>query len=393
MSEFLVDADVLVNARFGTSQLTETVSALKMLRQPSQPWYRAWRDLHLPGWQAELAAHPLGAAILDASFGPRWTADFLTVPPLAPDLTFEEEIAPLAALSDDHIRADLLVTRSPDESNFAGTIRNARVSADSGAVRGARMPSAGDDTSRRSPDPGAARDALSPADGHGAASPAPTGISAPAALSPDDLRALPSLVAEGHNLAAEVAGLLRWIWTTTIEPDWPRRYRVLQADIVSRTSSLSARGWSGVLEGLGPDIRWLGDGRLQVNRTNFPPTDVRGHDLMFIATHALRSSVTWRLPDQFAITYPVSGIFAAVQPLAEPLVRLLGRNRARILVEAATPVSTTSLVATTGLSLASVADHLRVLSDAGLLHRRRSGRQVLYWQTTTGRDITTGQPD
>nr|WP_238356445.1 helix-turn-helix domain-containing protein [Kribbella italica] len=113
---------------------------------------------------------------------------------------------------------------------------------------------------------------------------------------------------------------------------------------------------------------------------------------MFIATHGLRSSVTWRLPDQFAINYPVSGIFAAVQPLAEPLVRLLGRNRARILVEAAAPVSTTSLVATTGLSLASVADHLRVLSDAGLLHRRRSGRQVLYWQTTTGRDISTGQP-
>ncbi len=361
MSEFLVDADVLVNARFGTSQLTETVSALKMLRQPSQPWYRAWRDLHLPGWQAELAAHPLGAAILDASFGPRWTADFLTVPPLAPDLTFEEEIAALAALPDDHIRADLLVTRSPDESNFAGTAHRARMAADPGSSHRADQ-SSGITDERRIP-------------------------------SPEDLRALPRVVAEGHNLAAEVAGLLRWIWTTTIEPDWPRRYRVLQADIVSRTSSLSARGWSGVLEGLGPEIRWLGDGRLQVNRTNFPPTDVRGHDLMFIATHALRSSVTWRLPDQFAISYPVTGIFAAVQPLAEPLVRLLGRNRARILVEAATPVSTTSLVATTGLSLASVADHLRVLSDAGLLHRRRSGRQVLYWQTTTGRDITTGQPN
>jgi hypothetical protein len=377
MSEFLVDADVLVNARFGTSQLTETVSALKMLRQPSQPWYRAWRDLHLPGWQAELAAHPLGTAVLDASFGPRWTADFLTVPPLAPDLTFEEEIAPLAALSDDHIRADLLVTRSPDESNFAGTIRNARVRVDPGTTRSGRL----------QPGSGSA-DSFRPDGTH-----SPSDLSAAGPPSPDDLHALPRSVAEGHNLAAEVAGLLRWIWTTTIEPDWPRRYRVLQADIVSRTSSLSTRGWSGVLEGLGPDIRWLGDGRLQVNRTNFPPTDVRGHDLMFIATHAVRPSVTWRLPHQFAITYPVSGIFAAVQPLAEPLVRLLGRNRARILVEAATPVSTTSLVATTGLSLAGVADHLRVLSDAGLLHRRRSGRQVLYWQTTTGRDITAGQPD
>ncbi|MEV6284618.1 ArsR family transcriptional regulator [Kribbella sp. NPDC051770] len=353
MSEFLVDADVLVNARFGTSQLTETVSALKMLRQPSQPWYRAWRDQHLPEWQAQLAAHPLGAAILDAAFGPRWTADFLTVPPLAPDLTFAEEIASLAALTDDRIRADLLVTRSPSKASFAGT------------------------KPRPLSSPGHPSDARS--------RPAPS----PPVLSPDDLRALPTIVAESHNLAAAVVDLLRWIWTTTVEPDWPRRYRVLQADIVSRTSSLSARGWSGVLAGLGPDIRWLGDGRLQVNRTDFPPTDVRGHDLMFIATHSLRPSVTWRLPDQFAITYPVTGIFAAVQPLAEPLVRLLGRNRARILVEAAAPVSTTSLVATTGLSLASVADHLRVLSDAGLLHRRRSGRQVLYWQTSTGQAITS----
>jgi DNA-binding transcriptional ArsR family regulator len=330
LSEFLVDADVLANARFGTSQLTETVSALKMLRQPSQPWYRAWRDLHLPGWSAQLAARPLGAAVIDAAFGPRWTADFLTVPPLAPDLSFEQEIVPLTALSDDEIRADLLVTRSP---------------------------------SRRT---------------------RPT-------IADDDAPALPPLIAEGHDLAAEVAGLLRWIWTETVEPDWPRRYRVLQADIVSRTSSLSERGWAGVLRGLGPDIRWLGDGRMQVNRADFPPTDVRGHDLMFIATHSLRPRITWRLPDQFAIVYPVTGIFATAQPLAEPLVRLLGRNRARILVEAAAPISTTALVATTGLSLASVADHLRVLSDAGLLHRRRSGRQVLYWQTATGRGVTLGQ--
>lgn len=318
MSEFIVDADVLANARFGTSQLTETVSALKMLRGPSEPWYRAWRDTHLAGWHAHLAAHPLRAAIIDGSYGPRWTADFLTVPPLAPELALEDELQPLLAMMDEEVRADLRVARSP----------------------------------------------LSPA------------------------------VVEGNGLAAEVAALLRWVWTTTVEPDWPRRYRVLQADIVSRTSSLSERGWSGVLHGLGPDIRWLGNGRLQANAADFPPTDIRGRDLMFIATHSRTASMTWRLPDRFAIAYPVTGVFAAVQPLADPLVRLLGRNRARILVEAAAPISTTALVATTGLPLATVADHLRVLSDSGLLHRRRSGRQVLYWQTPTGRAVadTSDEP-
>ncbi|TDW21697.1 ArsR/SmtB family transcription factor [Kribbella kalugense] len=311
MSEFLVDADTLVTARFGTSQLTETVSALKLLRVPVEPWFRPWKDAHGRAFQSQLKQHPVWAAIVESAFGTSWAADFFTVPPLEPDLALEDELGPLLALSDDHIRADLSVVRTP----------------------------------------------------------------------------LPRILLDTSGLAAEAAGLLRWIWTTTIEPEWPRRFRVLQADIVSRTSRLSEQGWSGVLRGLGPDVRWLGDGRIQVNRWDYPVTDVRGHDLMFIAAHTQRVNVSWRLPDRFALAYPVTGIFATTATPDEPLVQLLGRNRARILAEAVSPVSTTLLVATTGLSLATVSDHLRVLTDAGLLERRRSGRSVLYWQSDTGRRV------
>ncbi|GAA1124916.1 winged helix-turn-helix domain-containing protein [Kribbella jejuensis] len=311
MSEFLVDADTLANARFGTSQLTETVSALKLLRTPVEPWYRPWKDAHVGAYQAVLDANPLWATLIDSSFGVSWAADFLTVPPLEPDLTLEEELAYLTSLDDEQIRADLRVVRTP----------------------------------------------------------------------------LPAVICETSGLADAAADLLRWVWKETVEPDWPRRLRVLQADVVSRTSRLSEQGWSGVLRGLGPDVRWLGDGRIQVNRWDYPVTDVRGRDLMFIAAHTQRVNVSWRLPDRFALTYPVTGIFAAAEEPAEPLVQLLGRNRARILVEAASPVSTTLLVATTGLSLATISDHLRVLADAGLLERRRSGRSVLYWQSDTGRRV------
>ena len=311
MSEFLVDADTLANARFGTSPLTETVSALKMLRAPTEPWYRAWKDAHLAAFQHQLAEHPIWAGIVDSAFGRSWVADFFTVPPLEPDQQLSDELELLTALDDDQIRADLSVVRTP----------------------------------------------------------------------------LPSLVLESRGLAEEAADLLRWVWATAVEPDWTRRLRVLQADIVSRTSRLSEQGWSGVLRGLGPDVRWLGDGRIQVNRWDYPPTDVRGRDLMFIAAHTNKVNVSWRKPDRFALTYPVSGIFAGSAAPSEPLVQLLGRNRARILVESADPVSTTVLVATTGLSLATVSDHLRVLTDAGLLERRRSGRSVLYWQSDTGRRV------
>ncbi|TCC24073.1 ArsR/SmtB family transcription factor [Kribbella sindirgiensis] len=311
MSEFMVDADTLANARFGTSQLTETVSALKLLLRPVEPWFRPWKDTHVASFEAALAADPLWTALLDSAFSDSWAADFLTVPPLAPDLTIEAELAYLTSLDDDHIRADLSVVRTP----------------------------------------------------------------------------LPAIVRETSGLSAAAAELLRWVWRVTVEPDWRRRLRVLQADVVSRTSRLSEQGWSGVLRGLGPDVRWLGDGRIQVNRWDYPPTDVRGRDLMFLAAHTQRVNVSWRLPDRYALTYPVTGIFATTTTPDEPLVQLLGRNRARILAEAAEPVSTTLLVATTGLSLATVSDHLRVLTDAGLLERRRSGRSVLYWQSDTGRRV------
>ncbi|SEF17062.1 ArsR/SmtB family transcription factor [Jiangella alba] len=311
MSEFLVDADTLANARFGTSQFAETVSALRLLRAPVEPWFRPWKDTHGPAYQAALAAHPVWAALVDSAFGRSWLADFLTVPPSAPDLELRHELEPLLALSDERIRADLGFVRTP----------------------------------------------------------------------------LPPVLVETRGLAAAAADLLRWLWTTTVEPDWPRRARLLRADIVSRTSRLSEQGWSGVLRGLGPDVRWLGDGRIQVNRWDYPTTDVRGGDLLFIATHSQRVHVSWLPPSRYAIVYPVTGIFAATAPADEPLVRLLGRNRARVLAAAAEPVSTTSLVAATGLSLATVSGHLRVLSDAGLLERRRSGRSVLYWQSGTGRRV------
>ena len=64
--------------------------------------------------------------------------------------------------------------------------------------------------------------------------------------------------------------------------------------------------------------------------------------------------------------------------------RLLGPNRARLLVALGTPASTTGLAAFTGLPLGSVGGHLKVLRESGLAERRRSGREVLYWRTALG---------
>lgn len=317
MGEFIVDADVMARARFGTSQLTETLAALRMLTAPQvPPWHGSWRDAHAPAFHERLHRDPVGAALLRAAFGPTWTADFLTVPPDAPDLTLDEELRYLESLDDDAVRADLEVATGP----------------------------------------------------------------VPAEL-------------HTSGLAATAAGLLRWTWEHTVRDEWPRRLRVLRADVVSRTARLSGGGWSAALDGMAPGVRWLANGRLQVNATPYPPRDVRGRDLLFIAAHSRGSWVSWRLPDTYALVYPVTGALAGgPAPLPEPLVRLLGRNRARLLRALDAPRSTSALVAQTGLPLGSVGGHLRVLLDAGLLERRRSGREVLYWRSDTGQALLDAAP-
>jgi DNA-binding transcriptional ArsR family regulator len=317
MGVFLVDADVLARARFGTSQLAETVGALGMLdRDRPRTWQRGWRDRHLAAFRDRMRQDPVGAAIVRHAFGPTWTADFLTIPPERPGLDLEQELAELLSLSDADVRRDLEQVRVPLPRELTAT-----------------------------------------------------------------------------DLAATVAEVLRWTWTHTIAPTWERRQRVLAADVVARTSRLSREGWSGVLDDMRPGMRWLGDGELQVNAAPHPPRDIRGSDLTFLAAHCDGGWVTWRLeePARYGIVYPVTGVLAdEAHDTPEALARLLGSARAALLVRAETPVSTSALVALTGMPLGTVGSHLRVLLDAGLLHRRRSAREVLYWWSESARSLVAG---
>lgn len=188
------------------------------------------------------------------------------------------------------------------------------------------------------------------------------------------------------GLREELVGLLRWVWTVTIEADWPRRERVLRADIVSRTSLLASRGWSGVLPSLGASRRWLGDGRLQINRYDLPERDLSAAEtLVFIPVHGTGGYVAWDEPTHYAIVYPVTGALAGTAAAtAAGLGRLIGANRARLLGALDDPRSTTQLAALSGLPTGAVGNHLKVLLDAGVVLRRRAGREVLYWRTALG---------
>ncbi len=318
MGAWLVPADLLARSRFVISPLIETTAALLLLNAPTNPgipWQRAFRAAHLEAYAEMMAADPRRAALAGCLTRPRrgaspaWIADFISLPPLGPGSSFEEEVGQVLAWDDARVRREIR------------------------AVRG----------------------------------------DVPAPL-------------QGSGLAEVVADVLTWVWTATVSSDWPRRRRVLEADVVSRTQRLATKGWTSVLETLGTQRRWLGDGRLQVNSYDLPARDLSdARELSFVPVHGHSTYVVWDPPERYAIVYPVTGAQAAVDN-ASPLglARLVGPNRARVLTLLDEPHSTTQLAAMTGLPLGAVGNHLRVLLESGAVLRRRSGREVLYWRTSLG---------
>ncbi len=191
---------------------------------------------------------------------------------------------------------------------------------------------------------------------------------------------------------AYVVELLEWLWTRTIATDWPRRERVLRADIVTRGNRLATHGWTGVLKDLGKHREWVGDGEMRISDRSMPTKELGPTaQLYFVPTHWMASWVQWDLPHRYAVYYPVAGSLAGIEGSGNGLERLVGANRARLLRALSEPASTTALATRSGLPIGAVGNHLRVLLDSGLVLRRRSGREVLYWRTALGdRLVATG---
>jgi DNA-binding transcriptional ArsR family regulator len=205
-------------------------------------------------------------------------------------------------------------------------------------------------------------------------------------------RPLPDQLAR-DDLADRAADLLDWVWAEAVRPYWGRRRRILEADVVARTAQLSRGGWAAALDDMRPGMRWLGEGRLQINAHDNPPRRISGARLLFVPVTARHGWVSWDPPHRYAVMYPCSGVLAdtgrALVP--ETLAVLLGPARARVLALLGTPKSTTQLAGLTGQGLGSVGRHLKVLRDARLIQGRRAGRSVLYYRTAAGDILVEAQ--
>jgi hypothetical protein len=196
------------------------------------------------------------------------------------------------------------------------------------------------------------------------------------------------------DLPDRAADLIAWVWTETVLPDWPRRHRIIEAEIVARVARLGQGGWAAALAGMRPGMRWLGENRLQINTRDHPPRDLSGKPLVFVPVTVGQSWSSWdREASRYAIVYPCSGALAGAGAVPVPgaLGALLGPVRASVLVLLDAPKSTTQLVALTGRGLGSIGRHLKILLDARLVGRRRAGRSVLYYRTEAGEAVVAAQ--
>jgi DNA-binding transcriptional ArsR family regulator len=203
---------------------------------------------------------------------------------------------------------------------------------------------------------------------------------------------LPALL-HRSDLPERAADLIEWVWQEAVLPYWPRRRRIIEADVVARTGRLSHGGWAAALDGMRPGLRWLGGSRLQINALDNPPRELSGAQLLFVPVTPRRGWVSWDAPHRYAVVYPCSGVLAEAGRTSAPeaLGALLGPARAAVLVLLDTPKTTTQLVALTGQGLGSVGRHLKILLDARLVRRRRTGRSVLYYRTEAGEALITAQ--
>jgi hypothetical protein len=129
------------------------------------------------------------------------------------------------------------------------------------------------------------------------------------------------------DLPERAADLLEWVWQETVRPYWPRPRRIMEADVVARTRQLSQGGWAAALADMRPRMRWLGQGRLQINTYKYPPrawlatpAPSRGHHSQLDGVSCARATACVTVGSNQAATLAErwNGTTWAIQPIPNP---------------------------------------------------------------------------
>jgi hypothetical protein len=201
-----------------------------------------------------------------------------------------------------------------------------------------------------------------------------------------------------RRVVALLADTLETAWQELLAADWLQLRAICERDVVHRSGLLGRAGWAAAIDGLDRRLRWR-DGGIEIAWSHEDRTvDVGGAGLLLVPTVFIWPHVAVQIepPWPRSLMYPARGIAGLWQPAAREqpgaLAALVGRSRATLLVALTEPASTTQLARSLSLAPGAVGDHLTVLRQAGLVHRARSGRSVLYHRTPLGDALAAAEP-
>jgi DNA-binding transcriptional ArsR family regulator len=200
------------------------------------------------------------------------------------------------------------------------------------------------------------------------------------------------------DVVEKIAETLDRAWHELLAPDWPQLRAVCERDVVHRVGVIGERGWKVAVEGLNEGLVWEGQRLLVGLLQTDAEVSLAGEGLLLVPSVLVSPglAVFHDEPWPKALIYRARGT-AALWERATPgpdgvasLAALLGRSRARLLLELGAPASTSQLARALGMAPGAVGDHLAVLRGSGLLVRARSGRSVLYRRTALGDALVGG---
>ncbi len=322
MMEIVFDTEALARVRFAISPTIELVASTAVLEDPSRG------ALHLPWVErarprtVHLDLSPIRALQASETYNP----DFIHPLPQSPFTRFEEELESMVATPPQQIRREVCV-----------------------AYEGGAIP-----------------------------------------------RVLDRFMTEPRAAVEGLAELMRRYWRSAIAEDWERIRALLEHDVLYRARQIADGGTRALFADLDEAVSW-DEGVLRIDKQSGGHQKSCAGRLDLDARGLLLIPSVFAWPKVFMVTappwqptliYPARGIgilWESRRDVApDALARLLGRNRAAVLMSLDCPRSTTELAGLLGVSSGGISQQLTVLAEAGLVNRRRVRRHVLYLRTGDG---------
>jgi hypothetical protein len=180
--------------------------------------------------------------------------------------------------------------------------------------------------------------------------------------------------------AGTIAEQLEAVWEAVVAPSWPRLRDLLERDVLHRSRLLAQGGLAMLFADLEPLVR-LHDQRLVVEIGAQAERGRCGGGLRLMPSAFVWPNVSASLAESApTLIYPARGVATLSwdhQERDATLEKLIGRTRSEILDAVGEPIHTTGLARLLDRSPGTIADHLQVLLQSGLVTRASRQERVL----------------